>query len=294
MKSIEQHFFNDLEKKLWTAANKLLPALDAAVYKHVVLGLIFLKYVSDTFEEHQCTLRAAFADPAHDYYLDPADYGSSDTTEYAASLATELEDRNYYTASNVFWVPLEARWQTLRDCAQLPPKAPLPWPKPGKSEPEEMRSVGWLIDHAMEAVERENPRLKNVLNKDFARTQIDSAKLAELIALFSDTDFSAKPYQGQPLSLQSKDILGHVYEYFLGQFALAEGKKAANTTRPKASSPWLWTYSSPSKAVSTIPRWDPAASSCKARTSSSSTAAHAAKSAFTGKRVTPRLGDWPR
>jgi len=235
MKSIEQHFFNDLEKKLWTSANKLLPALDAAVYKHVVLGLIFLKYVSDAFEEHQRELRAAFSGPAHDYYLAPDDYGGADTPEYAASLAAELEDRNYYTASNVFWVPLEARWQTLRDCAQLPPKAPLPWHKPGNpAQPEEMRSVGWLIDHAMEAVERENPRLKGVLNKDFARTQIDSAKLAELIALFSDTDFSARSYRGQPLALQSKDILGHVYEYFLGQFALAEGKKGGQYYTPKS------------------------------------------------------------
>jgi len=234
MKSIEQHFFNDLEKKLWTAADKLRSNLDAAVYKHVVLGLIFLKYVSDAFEEHQRELRSAFADPAHEYTLDPDDYGGAGSPEYATSVAAELEDRNYYTASNVFWVPLEARWQTLRDCAQLPPKAPLPWHKPGKSEPEEMRSVGWLIDHAMEAVERENPRLKNVLNKDFARTQIDSAKLAELIALFSDTDFSAQSYQGQPLALQSKDILGHVYEYFLGQFALAEGKKGGQYYTPKS------------------------------------------------------------
>jgi len=177
MQSTEQHFFNDLEKKLWTAANKLLPALDAAVYKHVVLGLIFLKYVSDAFEEHQRELRAAFTAPAHDYYLAPADYDGPDAPLYAAAIAAELEVRDYYTAKNVFWVPLEARWQTLRDCAQLPPKAPLPWRKPGKTDqPEEMRSVGWLIDHAMEAVERENPRLKNVLNKDFARTQIDSSR----------------------------------------------------------------------------------------------------------------------
>jgi len=235
MKPIEQHFFNDLEKKLWTAANKLRSNLDAAVYKHVVLGLIFLKYVSDAFEEHQRELRAAFADPAHEYSLDPADYGSAGTAEYAASIAAELEVRDYYTEKNVFWVPREARWQTLRDCAQLPPKAPLPWHKPGNpDQPEEMRSVGWLIDHAMEAIERENPRLKGVLNKDFARTQIDSAKLAELIALFSDTDFSAKSYRGQPLALQSKDILGHIYEYFLGQFALAEGKKGGRYYTPKS------------------------------------------------------------
>ncbi|MDX9945274.1 MAG: class I SAM-dependent DNA methyltransferase [Azonexus sp.] len=231
MNPVEQQFFNDLEKKLWTAADKLRSSLDASVYKHVVLGLIFLKYVSDAFEERQNELREQFQNPEHDYYMDPADYPE----DYQADLAAELEVRDYYTEKNVFWVPLEARWQTLRDCAQLPPKAPLPWNKPGKDEPEEMRSVGWLIDNAMEAIERENEKkLKNVLNKDFARTQIDSHKLADLIAHFSDTDFNRKEYNGQPLNLKSKDILGHVYEYFLGQFALAEGKKGGQYYTPKS------------------------------------------------------------
>ena len=231
MNPIEKQFFNDLEKKLWTAADKLRSNLDAAVYKHVVLGLIFLKYVSDAFEERQKELREQFQNPDHDYYMAPEDYAD----DYEGHLAAELEVRDYYTEKNVFWVPLEARWQTLRDCAQLPPKAPLPWNKPGKDEPEEMRSVGWLIDNAMEAIERENEKkLKNVLNKDFARTQIDSHKLADLIAHFSDTDFNRKDYNGQPLSLKSKDILGHVYEYFLGQFALAEGKKGGQYYTPKS------------------------------------------------------------
>jgi len=231
MKPIEQQFFNDLEKKLWTAADKLRSNLDAAVYKHVVLGLIFLKYVSDAFEERQKELREQFQNPDHDYYMAPEDYDD----DYEGHLAAELEVRDYYTEKNVFWVPIEARWQTLRDCAQLPPKAPLPWNKPGRDEPEEMRSVGWLIDNAMEAIERENEKkLKNVLNKDFARTQIDSHKLADLIAHFSDTDFNRKDYNGQPLGLKSKDILGHVYEYFLGQFALAEGKKGGQYYTPKS------------------------------------------------------------
>lgn len=234
MKPIEQQFFNDLEKKLWTAADRLRSNLDAAVYKHVVLGLIFLKYVSDAFEERQRELREQFTSPEHDYYMDPAEYGGAGTQEYEENIAAELEVRDYYTEKNVFWVPVEARWQTLRDCAQLPPKAALPWNKPGKDEPEEMRSVGWLIDNAMEAVERENARLKNVLNKDFARVQLESSKLAGLISHFSDTDFSAKEYKGQPLDLKSKDILGHVYEYFLGQFALAEGKKGGQYYTPKS------------------------------------------------------------
>ncbi|KKW68755.1 restriction endonuclease HindVIIP subunit M [Lampropedia cohaerens] len=234
MKPIEQAFFNDLEKKLWTAADKLRSNLDAAVYKHVVLGLIFLKYVSDAFEERQRELREQFTNPDHDYYMDPADYGGAGTAEYEENIVYELEQRDYYTEKNVFWVPVEARWQTLRDCAQLPPGAELPWSAPGKTTPEKMRAVGWLIDNAMEAVERENPPLKDVLNKDFARTQIASEKLAELIALFSDTDFAAKAYKGQPLKLDAKDILGHVYEYFLGQFALAEGKKGGQYYTPKS------------------------------------------------------------
>ncbi len=234
MNPIEQQFFNDLEKKLWTAADKLRSSLDASVYKHVVLGLIFLKYVSDAFEERQNELRAQFQNPKHDYYMDPAEYGGAGTAEYEENIAAELEVRDYYTEKNVFWVPLEARWQTLRDCAQIPPGDALPWNAQGKDTPEKMRTVGWLIDNAMEAVERENPKLKNVLNKDFARTQIDSHKLADLIAHFSDTHFSQPTFGGQVLSLKSKDILGHVYEYFLGQFALAEGKKGGQYYTPKS------------------------------------------------------------
>lgn len=245
MNPIEQQFFNDLEKKLWTAADKLRSSLDASVYKHVVLGLIFLKYVSDAFEERQNELRAQFQNPDHDYYMDPVDYPE----DYQADIAAELEVRDYYTEKNVFWVPFEARWQTLRDLAQLPPGSELPWQVPKRDSdgryvrneagelemvPDKMRTVGWLIDNAMEAVERENAKLKNVLNREFARTQIDSHKLADLIAHFSDTNFSQPSYNGQPLNLKSKDILGHVYEYFLGQFALAEGKKGGQYYTPKS------------------------------------------------------------
>ncbi|WP_426344179.1 type I restriction-modification system subunit M [Pseudoduganella sp. R-32] len=249
MNQVEQQFFNDLEKKLWTAADKLRSSLDASVYKHVVLGLIFLKYVSDAFEERQKELREQFQNPAHEYYMAPDEYGGAGTKEYEDSIAAELEMLDYYAEKNVFWVPFEARWQTLRDLAQLPPGSELPWPVPKRDSdgryvrneagelemvPEKMRTVGWLIDNAMEAVERENGKLKNVLNKEFTRTQIDSHKLADLIAHFSDTNFSQPTYQGQELSLKSKDILGHVYEYFLGQFALAEGKKGGQYYTPKS------------------------------------------------------------
>lgn len=234
MNPIEQQFFTELEKKLWTAADKLRSSLDASVYKHVVLGLIFLKYVSDAFEERQRELHAQLTNSGDDYFMDPLDYGDLGSEEYEENVAAELEVRDYYTERNVFWVPMEARWQTLRDLAQLPPGEPLPWNAPGKDAAEKMRTVGWLIDNAMEAIERENVKLKNVLNKEFSRTQLDSHKLADLIAHFSDTNFSQPSYNGQPLNLKSKDILGHVYEYFLGQFALAEGKKGGQYYTPKS------------------------------------------------------------
>ncbi|WP_278421362.1 type I restriction-modification system subunit M [Stutzerimonas kunmingensis] len=249
MNPIEQQFFTELEKKLWTAADKLRSALDASVYKHVVLGLIFLKYVSDAFEERQRDLRAQLTNPADDYFMDPADYGDLGSDEYEENVAAELEVRDYYIEKNVFWVPFEARWQTLRELAQLPPGSELPWLVPKRDSdgrylrnaagelemvPDKMRTVGWLIDNAMEAIERENVKLKNVLNKEFSRTQLDSHKLADLIAHFSDTNFSQPSYNGQPLNLKSKDILGHVYEYFLGQFALAEGKKGGQYYTPKS------------------------------------------------------------
>lgn len=229
MNSLEQQFFSDLEKKLWTSANKLLPSLDAAVYKHVILGLVFLKYVSDAFDERQRELNALFQNPESDYFLDPAEFGD----DYDRNLARELEVRDYYTEKNVFWVPVEARWQTLRDCAKLPPGTGLPWASRDGTAPK-MRSVGGLIDDAMEAIERENPKLKGILNKNFTQMQVESDKLGELIDLFSDTHFHATQFHGEPLHLKSKDILGHVYEYFLGEFALAEGKKGGQYYTPKS------------------------------------------------------------
>ena len=100
----EQKFLQDLEKKLWTSANKLLPSLDAAVYKHVVLGMVFVKYVSDSFETRRQELMAAFRDPENDYYL------GEDSDDF---IEEELENRDYYTEKNVFWVPAAARWQYI-------------------------------------------------------------------------------------------------------------------------------------------------------------------------------------
>jgi len=218
MKQDEQQFLSDLDKKLWTSADKLRSNLDAAVYKHAVLGLIFLKYVSDAFQERWEELEAQLKDKGHDYYLDPEDYDS--TEEYEAEVLAELELRDNYTEKNVFWVPEQARWRVLQDCAKLPPQTKLPWGA-------KMRSVGWLIDNALDAVEKENPKLKGVLNKQYTQLQIDPATLGQLIDLVASIPFTHA-------SLQSKDILGHVYEYFLGQFALAEGKKGGQYFTPKA------------------------------------------------------------
>ena len=220
----EQKFLDQLDKKLWTAADKLRSTLDAAQYKHAVLGLLFVKYVSDAFDIRRQELSEQFNDPEHDYFLDRADYNSD--VEFQAEIADELEIRDYYTEKNVFWVPQLARWQTLRDNATLAPGAEIEI-KNGKIQTYTFRSVGRLIDDALDAIEKDNPKLKGVLNKQYGRLQIDQAKLIELINLLSEIPFAHE-------SLQAKDILGHVYEYFLGQFALAEGKKGGQFYTPKS------------------------------------------------------------
>ena len=220
----EQKFLNDLEKKLWTAADKLRSTLDAAQYKHAVLGLLFIKYVSDAFDIRRQELMAQFQDENHDYFLDPEDFAGDE--EYQAEIAAELEVRDYYTEKNVFWVPALGRWENLQNNAKLPPGTKIEI-KNGKTTTYEMRSVGRLIDDALEAIEKDNPKLKGVLNKSYGRLQIDQAKLGELIDLVATIPFSHK-------TMQAKDILGHVYEYFLGQFALAEGKKGGQFYTPKS------------------------------------------------------------
>jgi len=162
--------------------------MDPAEYKHVALGLIFLKYISDAFAEKRAALVAEHEEEA------------------AASLAAggpgesgiDPEDRDEYTAENVFWVPREARWDYLQANARQP-------------------EIGKLIDDAMVAIERENPQLKGVLSKNYARPDIDKTQLGELIDLIGTITMG-------DAESRSKDILGRVYEYFLGRFASAEGK----------------------------------------------------------------------
>lgn len=224
MNNVEQQFLNDLDKKLWNAADRLRFSLDAAVYKHIVLGLIFLKYTSDAFDDRRQELDRKFRDPNDEYYLDPAVYGLTIEDD----IESEFETRDYYREVNIFWVPQEARWNSLRNLSKISVGEPLPWGK-------KMRGVPLLLDDAMAAIERENPKLKNILGRDtFARYEVPETTLTGLIDLFSNTNFSIREFNGQPLSLKSKDILGHVYEYFLGEFSQQEGKKGGQYYTPKS------------------------------------------------------------
>ncbi len=175
-----------LEKKLWEAADKLRKNIDAAEYKHVVLGLVFLKYISSSFEEIYEQLKKGEG-------------------EFAGA---DPEDRDEYKAKNVFFVPPSARWNYLQSRAKLP-------------------EIGKDIDAAMDAIERDNPSLKGVLPKVFARGNLDSANLGKLIDEFSNIDIEQS-------KARSADILGHVFEYFLGEFALAEGKQGGQFYTPRS------------------------------------------------------------
>jgi type I restriction enzyme M protein len=171
------------ESELWRAADALRSNMDAAEYKHVVLGLIFLKYISDAFEEQHAKLEA-------------------DRTQGA-----DPEDPDEYRAVNIFWVPREARWSHLKASAKQP-------------------TIGKTLDDAMLAIERDNPSLKGVLPKDYAHPRLDKQRLGQLIDLVGNIGLGDK-------ANRSKDILGRVYEYFLSQFASAEGKKGGQFYTPR-------------------------------------------------------------
>ncbi|MBE7413288.1 MAG: SAM-dependent DNA methyltransferase [Leptospiraceae bacterium] len=179
-KKIEQE--ESLEKKLWKAADKLRKNMDAAEYKHVALGLIFLKYISDAFEELFQKLTSQKSEGA-----DP-------------------EDKNEYLAEKIFYVPKKARWSYLQSRAKLP-------------------TIGKDIDDAMDAIEKDNPSLRGVLPKVFAQEKLDKASLGALVDLVSTATLGTK-------EAQSKDLLGRVFEYFLGEFAFAEGKKGGQFYTP--------------------------------------------------------------
>ena len=172
------------EAALWRMADALRGSMDAAEYKHVVLGLIFLKYISDAFEEAYARLEAE-----RDQGADP-------------------EEPDEYRAQSIFWVPPEARWSRLKAQAHQP-------------------TIGQLVDDAMTAIERDNPALKDVLPKDYARPALDKTRLGQLVDLISNIDIGDE-------KSRSRDVLGRVYEYFLSQFASAEGKKGGEFYTPRS------------------------------------------------------------
>ncbi len=220
MNNTGQQYLNDLDKRLWSAADRLRANVNPGDYMHVVLGLVFLKYVSDAFKERRDELEKAFHDPANDYYL-----GDESGKVDLEMIEQELEARDYYTEKNVFWVPALARWDFIKANAKVAAGTKLEV-KNGKVYQYEFKGIGRLLDDALDAVEKENPRLKNVLDKDYARKRVDEA-LPGLIDLLSTVPF-------QHESLKAKDILGHVYEYFLGEFSIAAGKRGGEFYTPKS------------------------------------------------------------
>lgn len=185
-----------LEKTLWEAADKLRGNLEAAEYKHVLLGLVFLKYVSDAFEARRNDLQTTITD--------------SESIEFIKSPERReriIESRDEYISHNVFWIPPEARWRVLLAHAKQP-------------------EIGVLIDSAMAAIEKENPPLRGVLPKMYARVEVDKRLLGELVDLISTIGFTGVDHG-------SDDVLGRVYEYFLGRFASSEGRGAGEFYTPR-------------------------------------------------------------
>ncbi|CAM3680490.1 class I SAM-dependent DNA methyltransferase [Polaromonas hydrogenivorans] len=188
---------DDIKKTLWATADKLRANMDAAEYKHLVLGLIFVKYISDTFAARRAELTTRLTNPADAYY-----YGDAAPEDIEA----ELEDRDYYKEVNAFWVPEAARWESLRAAAK-------------------QVDIGKRIDDALTLIEAENPTLKGILDKRYARAQLPDGKLGELVDLISTIGFGDNPST-------ARDVLGQVYEYFLGMFASAEGKRGGQFYTP--------------------------------------------------------------
>lgn len=176
----------NFEAQLFKAADKLRKNIDAAEYKHIVLGLIFLKYISDAFDVHYQKL-------------------SEGKGEYEGA---DPEDQDEYKAESVFYVPIEARWAHLHSRAKLP-------------------SIGKDLDAAMEAIEKVNPTLKGILPKEYAKPNLDKAALGGLVDLIADVALGIE-------SEKSKDLIGRVYEYFLGEFASLEGKKGGQFYTPRS------------------------------------------------------------
>lgn len=188
-----------LETVLWLAADKLRGSMDAAEYKHVVLGLVFLRHVSEAFERRHQELLAAAADPESDLYV-------ADEMQRSAV----AEDRDEYQAEGIFWVPQEARWSYIAGKARSP-------------------EIGEVIDKAMAALEHENPSLRGVLPKDYARPSLDKRRLGELVDLIGNLGANDASGRGT-----RTDLIGGAYEYFLARFAAAEGKRGGEFYTPNS------------------------------------------------------------
>ena len=178
---------NDELAKFWDIANGLRKNLDAAEYKHIVLGLVFLKYISDSFEGRRAELEVEFANPKSDSY-------KSDAKRRVGA----LEERDYYKSVNVFWVPINARWAQIQANSKQP-------------------KIAEMIDEALLVIERENPKLEGILERKYSDAKLTPAELGAVVDLIGTMSFG----KGRA---QASDTLGQVYEYFLGMFASAEGK----------------------------------------------------------------------
>ncbi|WP_298211327.1 class I SAM-dependent DNA methyltransferase [Ferrimicrobium sp.] len=188
-----------LEQRLWEAADALRGNQEPSEYKHVVLGLVFLKYISDRFEERRLAIAATLGDPNSDDYV-----------ANEARRSEFLEDRDEYRSHNVFWVPEQARWQYIQDRAKL-------------------STIGQDIDTAMDLIEKENPSIRGVLPRNYGREGLDKGRLGQLVDLIGSIGFTESDDHG------SDDVLGRVYEYFLGQFAGKEtGKDAGAFYTPRS------------------------------------------------------------
>ncbi len=180
------------EDTLWKAADKLRGSMDSSEYKHVVLGLIFLKYIDDAFSERRQQITTDLVTEGYD----------------AVAIEELVESRDEYVAEGIFWVPPEARWDFLQGSAKQP-------------------EVGKLIDNAMDLVEMDNPSLRGVLPRNYSRPALDQRRLGELVDLIATIGVGASEHR-------ERDVLGRVYEYFIGRFASAEGKGGGEFYTPRS------------------------------------------------------------
>ena len=232
-----------IEAELFKAADKLRGNMEPSDYKHVALGLIFLKYISDAFE-------------------------SKHTEILASEYPEDAEDRDMYTAENIFWVPQEARWAYLKDNAKLP-------------------TIGTLIDDAMRAIEKDNESLKGVLPKDYARPALNKIMLGELIDLFSNINLNGN-------GDSSKDVLGVCTNTFLGSLPERKANGVGSSTRPVPLCVCWWRCSNPIPGGFMIPAAVPAACLSSRKRSCVSTADALATSRCTGRSRTTQHGVLPR